>query len=80
MLKVTFDTTDYQRSHSRKPSGHGLWMFEATASDGHGAHLSLGEFSHTGTLTEAKREAKAHYRSEAQLSGRARSVTVFVQP
>jgi len=55
---MTFDTSDYERSHGKKPRGHGYWAFTFPYAP---AHLKGQTFFETGTLTECKRKLKAKY-------------------
>jgi hypothetical protein len=53
--KITVDTKAYERTWSRKPKGHGFWLFAMTAPDGR-----CGQFSHSSAYGEAARQAKVY--------------------
>lgn len=58
----TFDTTQFEFAHGRKPRGHGRWAFAARAdvraANGTG-EMPEGIQWATGTFTEAKRQMPA---------------------
>ena len=54
-MRVETDTFFF--SHGQRPRGFGLWMFSLT-----GGGFDLGEFSHSGTFTEARKAAVAKAR------------------
>jgi hypothetical protein len=66
-MKITFYTDEFERSHGKLPKGYGYWAFKATYIDigrvdgGIINHEQEGWFAATGTLAEAKRQAKAFY-------------------
>lgn len=74
-MKVTLNTSEYERSHGRKPKGRGLWMLSLTIHDGQGGYADE-DFEYNGTLTEAKKAARDHVRN----CGRAKEVIVTVLP
>ena len=62
-MKIEFTDSQYVRSHGHSPRGRGRWAFQPTT--GYEAYdrqmINEPEFWATGTLTEAKRKARAHY-------------------
>lgn len=50
MNSIRIDTTEYERSHGRRPRGNGNWMFRLD-----GGQIITGR----GTLTKALAQAKA---------------------
>jgi hypothetical protein len=58
---VEFSTTAYEFAHGRKPRGRGSWAFGLRGADLRGG-AELGELVwFSGTYSEAKRAARAHF-------------------
>jgi len=53
---INFSDREYIISHGKKPSGRGMWLFQMSANDDCSKW-----FGACGTLTEAKKAAKAEY-------------------
>ena len=56
----TLTTAAFERSHTRKPRGRGLWLLaETTGRTAFAAELTGRTFEHSGTLTEARKALAA---------------------
>tara|TARA_R110000824_G_C14889720_1_gene644298 strand:- start:179 stop:391 length:213 start_codon:yes stop_codon:yes gene_type:complete len=63
---TTFTTSPFERSHGRKPKGFGMWAFQpATRQTAFDAELTGEVEFFTGTLTEAKAQARKHFTQAA---------------
>jgi len=58
---MTTNTTKYQFSHGKKPSGYGCWIFNITGTDNQGRYTTATIMA-SGKLTEAKRVACAEFK------------------
>lgn len=54
-MKIYFSDKEYKFEHGKAPRGYGWWLFKF---EGY-------EFSHSGTLTEAKKKCREYVRSVA---------------
>lgn len=80
-MKTTFNTTEYEASHGRKPRGLGAWAFRIIGTDGSGSYTTLKHcYFTTGTYMEAKRNAKSEGTIEAACVGRVRELVIEVLP
>jgi len=57
---MRFITTEFERSHSHKPRGSGLWCFVYLYADPTGKSRTVPSY-HRGTYTEAKKEFRARF-------------------
>jgi hypothetical protein len=53
-MAKTFDTTEYEFSHGKRPRGYGSWGFQRLDGD---PNVPADEYWRLGTYTEAKRNA-----------------------
>lgn len=68
------ETSQYENSHGKKPSGRGCWMLELTGTDGKGSYTTQ-NFSGYGTLSEVRKNSVRRFKSEC---GAVKSVTEVV--
>lgn len=59
-MRPKFDDREYRRSHMKSPRGRGSWAFQAIGDGG----LVGDVVFFSGTLTEAKKQAAAHFRDQ----------------
>jgi len=61
-MSTTFTTAPFERSHGRKPKGHGDWAFQAATRDTAFESELTGEVEFfNGTFTEARAEARRFF-------------------
>ena len=61
-MSTTFTTAPFERSHGRKPKGHGDWAFQAATRDTAFESELTGEVQFfNGTFTEARAEARRFF-------------------
>lgn len=63
-MAITFDNSEYVKSHGKNPTGRGSWAFSV---DRDGKHSVL--FSPSMTLTDAKKWVKAELATKAGVTG-----------
>ena len=68
-MKIEFTDREYRFENGRAPKGYGFWIFRF---EGY-------EFTHTGTLTDAKKACRAFVKSVAP-DGYVGTVMVNVEP
>ena len=65
-MSTTFTTAPFERSHGRKPKGHGDWAFQAATRDTAFDSELTGEVQFfTGTFTKARAEARRFFGNPA---------------
>ena len=73
-MKIEFRNDEYIKSHGKAPKGYGSWAFAASRNPD---PLDL-KFFH-GTLTQAKAQAKEHYKKIAEQNGESWMI-LYVMP
>lgn len=74
---MKLDTSKFEGTHGKKPTGRGLWIFEILGTDGNGAYTSFTESAY-GTPSTAK--AQAVKNAKSQCSAVKKIVEVVVLP
>ena len=64
-MKTRFTNDDYKRTHGKSPKGTGLWTFSCTAVASRG-YTDIGNLSHNGTLTEARKAIASRAKAVAR--------------
>lgn len=80
-MTTIYDASDFASTHGKNPKGYGAWAFEASVHDGQGAWSQLaGTKWITANYTQAKREAREHFKREASTIGAARELVIRLLP
>jgi len=69
---LPFDDRDYRRSHMKAPRGTGSWAFQAIGDTGLRGDIVF----FFGTLTDAKRQATAHF-ADQDLAGDIQGIAIL---
>ena len=79
-MMIRTDTREYVNSHGHEPHGTGLWLFQATGTDGMGAWTDLGVIEVNTSYGKARTEAVRQARRKASTIARIAMAVLTVLP